>query len=159
SVYVDFLLAFLDDRTDPGRRQYSAEPKTAGANTLDERALRDKIDSHFSTEHLLLRFWIESDVTRDRPAHQTFIDELSNAATRNRRVVCDDGEVFLSLAHQFVDHAFRGTDGHEAANHQRSTIRDHGDGVLHGNCFHVRLLHADGQLSRTHTEYRKRFHI
>src|SRR5262249_44792741 len=94
SVSVVFLLPSLDDRPDPGGRQYPAEPKTAGANTLDERALRDKIDSHFSTEHLLLRFWIESDVTRDRPAHQTFIDELSNAATRNRRVVCDDGEAF-----------------------------------------------------------------
>src|SRR5215468_5491933 len=92
SVHVDFLLSFFDDRADSGWRQYSAEPKTSGANAFDKRALRDKIDSHFPAEHLLLRLGIESDVTRDRPAHQSFVNELSNAATGNRRVVCNDGE-------------------------------------------------------------------
>ena len=43
--------------------------ESAGAYPLDKRALGDEVDSHFPTEHLLLRLGIESDVTRDRPAH------------------------------------------------------------------------------------------
>src|SRR5262245_28486898 len=136
SVDVDFLLAFLDDRADPGWSQYPAESKTPGTNALDERALRDEVDGHLSVEHLPLCLRVKSDVTRDRPAYQTFVNELSNAAAWKCRIVGNNREVFLSLPYQLVDHALRCTDSHEAANHQRCTVRDQGDGILDRNRFH-----------------------
>src|SRR5262249_42728978 len=79
---------------------------------------------------------------------------------RTRRVFCNDGEVFLSLPHQLVDHAFWGTNGHEAANHQRRAVGDHGDGVFHGNRFHIWPLRDDVKSSlRQHTEQHKRLDI
>src|SRR5262245_18154890 len=135
-VDVDFLLAFLDDRADPGWSQYPAESKSAGTNALDERAQWHEVDGRLPVEHLPLSLRVKSDVARDRPAYQTFVNELSNAAAGKCRIVSNNSEVFLSLPHQLVDHALRGPDSHEAANHQRCTVRDQGDGILDRNRFH-----------------------
>src|SRR5262249_37841082 len=89
SVDIDPLFAFLNNRADSGRGQYSAKAKTAGTNAFDESALRDEVDGHLSSDHLLLRLGIESDVTCDGPADQAFIDELSYTTARNRRIICN----------------------------------------------------------------------
>src|SRR6516225_291764 len=43
-VHLDLALAFLDDGADAGWRQYPAKPVAACADTLDQRALRHKLD-------------------------------------------------------------------------------------------------------------------
>ena len=63
---LDALLAFLDDRADAGRRQHAAEPVAAGADALDQRALRNEVDLELAGDHLLLRLGVETDVTGDR---------------------------------------------------------------------------------------------
>src|SRR5262249_22087152 len=80
SIDVDLLLSFLNGRSDSGRSQYSTEPKTAGANALDKRALWNKVDRHFSIHHLPLGLWVESNVTCDGPPHEALIDEFSDTA-------------------------------------------------------------------------------
>src|SRR5262245_16397149 len=102
-VDVDFLLAFLDDRADPGWSQYPAESKSAGTNALDERALWHEVDGHLPVEHLPLSLRVKSDVARDRPAYQTFVNELSNAAGRRCRMVGNNSEGCRCLPTTFVD--------------------------------------------------------
>ena len=101
-------LAFLDDGADAGRREDAAEPVAAGADALDQRALRHELDFDRAGEHLLLRFGIEPDVADDRPcARCPRVDELADADARQRRVVGDHGEVALALPHQLVDQTLR----------------------------------------------------
>ena len=48
SGHFDLLLALFDERADAGRRQDAAEAAAAGADALDERALRHQVDRHLA---------------------------------------------------------------------------------------------------------------
>ncbi len=136
AAHVDLLLALLDDGTDAGRGEDTAEPEATRADALDQRALRHELDLHFAGQHLLLRFRIQADVADDRLAHQPGAHQLADADAGKRRVVGDDGQVALALARQFVDDAVRRADGHEAADHQARAVRDEGNGLLEGYVLH-----------------------
>ena len=86
---LDLLLAFLDEGADPGRRQYAAEAAAAGADALDEGALRDQIDGDLLAQHLLLRFWVQSDMGPDHARDLRGIEQFADALARHGRVVAD----------------------------------------------------------------------
>ena len=65
--------------------------------------------------------------------------QLADSPARHRRVVGNDGEIALSLAHEFIDQALGRTDGHEPPDHEARAIWNQGDGVLKGYRFHARL--------------------
>ena len=97
------LLAFLDDRADTGRSEDSAEPEASGANSLDQRALRNELDLQFAGHHLSLCLGVEADVADDRFADQPRRNELADPPPGDRGVVGDHRQVAFSLAHDLVD--------------------------------------------------------
>src|SRR6185503_6283033 len=97
---------------------------------LDERALRHELYLHRAVEHLPLGLGIEADMAYDRLSHQLRAYQLADAGPRPCRVIGDDGELALALAHQLVHEAFRRAHTHEPANHQACPVRDHGDRTL-----------------------------
>src|SRR5262249_28167712 len=113
------------------------ETATTGANSLDERALRNKVHLHLFFDHLPLRLGIEADVTGDRLADQTGIDKLADAAPGHGRVVRDDGKIALSLPNKLIDDTLWRSDTHEAADHEGRAHVDHCNGILNGDGFHV----------------------
>ena len=103
AVHFDALLAALDRRADAGLRQDAAQSITAGADALDERALRHELHLQLTGHHLPLSFGVEADVAHDRLAQQLGADELADSPARHRRVVGDHSEIALVLAHDLVD--------------------------------------------------------
>ena len=79
AVDLDPLLAFLDQRADAGRRQHAAEAAAAGADALDEGALRDQLDRDLLAQHLLLRLRIEPDMGADHARHLRAVEQLADA--------------------------------------------------------------------------------
>ena len=136
SVQVDPLLAFLDNGADACRREHAAKPAAAGADALDQRALRHEIDRHRACNHLPLRLRIEADVARDGAADQTGIDELADSPPGHGVVVGDHDEITFALAHQFVDQALGSSDAHEPSDHEGRPIRDHLDRGRARDSFH-----------------------
>ena len=130
AVDLDPLLAFLDQGADAGRRQHAAEAAAAGADALDEGALRDQLDRDLVAQHLLLRFRIEPDMRADHARHLRAVEQLADALAGRGRVIADQGKVRLLLAHQFVEQALRRADGHEAADHDARAVRDHRNGFF-----------------------------
>ena len=58
-------LPFFDERADAGRGQDAAQADAAGADALDQRALRHELDLDLARDHLRLRLGIEADVRGD----------------------------------------------------------------------------------------------
>src|SRR6516162_8029411 len=87
AVDLDLLLAFLDDCADASGCEHAAKSAAASADAFDQRALRDEIDRHLARDHLLLRFWIETDVACDGASHQTRIDKFADSAARQRGII------------------------------------------------------------------------
>ena len=59
------LTVILDLRPQSRPRENSSKSVTAGSNTLDQRALRNKVNFEFSLHHLLLRVGIEANMAYD----------------------------------------------------------------------------------------------
>ena len=136
AVHLDRLLAFLDFGANAGRRQHAAEAVAAGADLLDQRALRHEIDLQVASHHLLLRLGIQADVAGDHLAHQSGADQLADADTRAGGVIGDDGEVALALPHDLVDQPLGVPTRHEAADQQARPVGD-----LRNRCFERDRLH------------------
>ena len=139
-VDLNLLLALFDDRTDARWGQYAAQSITASADALDQRALRDEVDRHLAGDHLLLGFGIKPDVTGNGPANQSGVNELTDAASRKRRIVGYNGQIAFTLAHEFVDDTLGSADAHEATDHERRTVRNERNGFGNGNRFHLEPL-------------------
>ena len=115
AVDLDGLLALFNQGADAGRSEDAAETDAAGANALDERALRRELDLDFARDHLLLRLGVEADVGGDELCNRAGRDELADAVAGGSRVVRDDGQV-LDAAHDYrVDEPMGRADAHEAA--------------------------------------------
>ena len=118
-------------------RQDAAEAESAGADALDQGALRHELHLQFAGHHLPLGFWIETDMADDGLAQQLGRDELADPPAGRCRVIGDDGEVALVLTHDLVDDPLGRADSHEAADHQACAIRDHGNGLFERDSLHV----------------------
>ena len=120
-------------------RQNPAEPEAAGANALDEGALRHQFHLEFAGQHLPLRLRIKADMAYDGLAQQLGVDEFANSPARHGRVVGNDYEIAFLLPDEFVDHAQRRADGHEAADHQACAVGYQRYGLVEGQRLHDRL--------------------
>ena len=69
AVDLDDLLAVLDRRAEPGRRQHPAEAGAPGADAFDQRALRHKLHLEITRHHPALRDGVEPDMRHDGAAH------------------------------------------------------------------------------------------
>src|SRR5262249_56543260 len=114
------------------------KPIPAGADALDQRALRDQIDRHFSGDHLLLGLGIKADMAGDGAADEPGIDELTDTAPRERRIVRDNGQIAFALPHELVDETLGSSDAHEPPDHQGRTVGDERNGFGDGNRFHLK---------------------
>ena len=76
--------------------------------------MRDELDLQLAGHHLPLRFGIETDVAHDRLAQEPGANKLANPLVRRRRVVGDDRQVALVLAHDLVDDALGRADAPES---------------------------------------------
>jgi len=123
-VEFDRLLALLDDRSNTCRRQNATESDTAGANAFCKRSLRHEGHVQATLEHQLLRLRVRADVAGDEAADEARRNQLSDAYAWPCRVIGDQGQIASALSYQFVDQATRGTDTHEAADHQARPIGD-----------------------------------
>ena len=76
-------------------------------------------------------------MARDHVATSDASNSLPMPVPGTAGIVGDDGEVALSLPHQFVQQALRRAHAHEAADHDGRAIGDHRDGFFCGNGFHA----------------------
>src|SRR5262249_53033330 len=136
SVDIDLPLPLLDNGANSRGSEDTAKSATSGSYPLDESALRHQIDDHFAGNHLLLGIGIEPDMARDCLADQPCSHELTDAPHRGSRVIGDDDQVALFLAHELIDDAFGSSRTHEASNHETCPIGDHGDGIFDRYCLH-----------------------
>ena len=102
----------------------------AGADALDQRALRNELDIQLAGQHLLLGFGVEADMADDGLAHQLGADQLADAASGHRGIVGDDRKVAFVLPYDLVDHALGRADRHEATDHQACAVGDHGNRLV-----------------------------
>src|SRR4029077_12474189 len=93
TVDLNLLLALFDDGADSCGSQHATQPITAGADTLDQRALRDEIDRHFFGDHLFLGFGIKANVASDGAADEAGINKFADTASRERRIVRYNGQI------------------------------------------------------------------
>src|SRR5262249_2500203 len=89
AVHFDPLLAILDRGTDARLGQYTPQPMSAGANALDQGALRNELYFQFARHHLSLGFGVETDVTDDGFAQKLGSDQLADSLPRHGRIVGD----------------------------------------------------------------------
>jgi hypothetical protein len=76
-------------------------------------------------------------MTGNGPLDEPGIDELTDTAPRERRIVRDNGQIAFALPHELVDEALGSSDAHEPADHQGRTVRDERNGFGDGNRFHL----------------------
>src|SRR5262249_56148065 len=86
---LNLALAFFDHRTDTGRRQNAAEAGAAGANALNQGALRHQIDANLAGDHVLLRFGVEADMARHHLRRQARGDDLAQSPARPGPDLCN----------------------------------------------------------------------
>jgi hypothetical protein len=70
--------------------------RAAGANALNQGALRHENDAHLAGDHLLLRLGVEPDVACDRSADQARIDERSDTPPWYSGIVGDHCNIALA---------------------------------------------------------------
>ena len=141
------LLSVRHLGADSGWRQHATQAVAAGANLLDERALRHEIDLQIARHHLLLRLGVQADMAGDHLAHQFGADQLAYAATRQGSVIGDHRQVALALPNDLVDQADRRADSHESADQQTGTVGDHRNRCFERDRLHV-PLHWVGRSDR-----------
>ena len=100
SVNFDPALSLLYKSSNSCRGEDTAKPDATGPDTFDERALRHQIDRHLAGNHLLLGLGVEADVAGDRPGEKTGPNQLANAPAGHRRIVGNDDQIALALAHK-----------------------------------------------------------
>ena len=127
---LDALLPFLHDGAHARGRQHAAKAEAAGADALDQRALRHEVHLQLAGEHLLLRLRVEADMARDRLLHRAGADQLADADAGERVVVGDHREVPLALAHELVHQALGRAHAHEPADHHARAVGYQRRGVL-----------------------------
>ena len=121
----------------PGRGEHAAEAHAAGADALDQRALRDELDLDLARDHLRLGFGVEPDVRGDEALDRAGADELADPPAGPGGVVGDDGEMLRAAADQRVDQPMGRAGAHEAADQEPRAVgyqrrgRIGGDRVLH----------------------------
>ena len=98
------------------------KPDAAGADALDQRALRHEFDLDLAGDHFGLGFGIEADVRGDEPGDRAGADQLADPSPGPSGVVGDDGQVLRAATHERVDEAMGRTGAHEAADQQPRAV-------------------------------------
>src|SRR4051794_6826096 len=143
-IDLEGLLTLLDQRARSGRGQYAAQSVAAGTDALGQCALGNQFDLDLTRQHLPLGFRVGADMARDYLADQPGIDQLADPDTGPSRVIGNDGQVLLALAHRLVDETRRRTHGHEAPDHEAGTVGNSGNGLGHFDCLPHHLLPGAG---------------
>jgi hypothetical protein len=118
-------------------RQHPAQSVAAGANALDECALRHELDLQLTRHHLSLRFGVEADVAHNGLAEELGPDELANPLVQGRGVVGNDGQIMPVLADDLINDGFGRAHAQEPANHQACTMGDHPHRLIERNRLHL----------------------
>jgi hypothetical protein len=105
-------------------RDHRTQAEAAGADALDQRALRHQFNLDLARDHLRLGFRVRADVAGDDAAHQARTDQQSDAQAGLGGVVGDDRQALLALAHDLVHQAVGRAHAHEAADHQHRPVGD-----------------------------------
>ena len=114
------------------------KPDAAGADALDQRALRNQIDLDLAGDHFGLGFGIEADVRGDELGDRASADQLADPSPGPGGVVGDDREVLRAATHEGVDEAMRRAGAHEAADQEGRAVGDQRRGRVGGyRVFHV----------------------
>ena len=118
-----------DQGADTGRGEERADPATAGAQPLGQRALRGEFDGQFAGQVLPSELLVLSDVGRDDSGDPACLQQQAEPGAVDAAVVADDGQVAGTLLQQRLDQEPWDAGQAETADGEAGAVGDVGDGL------------------------------